>query len=48
MDNVKKADESGAIVGDGDTSTVMDKLIHTSWPESGLDHLNDGLASIDV
>ena len=48
MDDVKKADESGAIVGDGDTSTVVDKLIHTSWPESGLDHLNDGLASIDV
>ena len=48
MNNIKKADKSGTIIGDSNAPTVMDKFIHTSWTKSCLDNLNDSLASVDV
>lgn len=48
MDNIQKADKSGSIIWNGDTSSVMDQFIHSSWAKGGLDNIDDGLASVDV
>ena len=48
MDNVKKTDQSGAIIGDGYAFTVMDKFIHASWSEGCFDNFDNRLAGIDV
>ena len=48
MNNIKKADESGTIIRYGNSASIMDQLVHTSWTKCGLDDIDDGLASIDV
>jgi len=46
--DVEELDESCSIVGDGHTSSVVDKLVHAAGTESGLDDVDDGGAGIDV
>jgi hypothetical protein len=48
VDNVEELDQSGTVIGDGHTASIVDKLVHTAGTEGGLDDVNDGLARVDV
>lgn len=48
MNDIKEADEGGTIIRYGDSASIVDQLVHTSWTKCGLDDIDDRLASIDV